>query len=317
MRATDMLRALKQVTLRIFKELTSVVVRWEVPSTLELPGDAVWVVERAGAPAGPFEMLYGELASATRAFRDDAIPMNMGPERRLYYRVRLLSATESMDIVYGHTAPWMVKNVVFGQTWGPMGKRDSDAPAAVREIRKRHYTVMTMRQAELMVVFREQWDREADQNQVSRAGSTYDFLSQPTGTDSAQGWYRPFLMYTTELKSRAQRGLTRAIMLHWPHPQSGDLLRSMIDGAIFRIDAVDAIEMYRHPTHYQCSVTQVSERHPVSQIPLPDAYKDLSPTPRRQFARATNLESYRESMVDGSMAYASLNAPSTYIVNDE
>lgn len=315
-RAAEILRALQAVEFRVYKELTSVMLEWEVPQTLALPEDAQWIVERAGAPAGPFEMILGELDVGTRAFRDDHIPLNQNQNSRVYYRLRLVSDSGGLDMVYGFTAPWLVENVVFGMTWGPMGKRDWEVPAAVKEIRKRHYTLMTMRQAELFVVFREAWDREVDHNQVSNAGSTYKFLSQPTGSDRVQRWYRPFLMYATELKAAAL-GPVGAQMLYWPHPQPGDVLRSLVDGAIFKIDFVNPIEMHRFPVHYECSVSQVSDLNAVSQIPLPPEYKELSPTPRRQFARASNLESYRESLTDGAMSHASIRRPSTYIVDDD
>ena len=343
----DRRRALSVPDLRVYREGLSVSVSWEfkdgvVPRQYVFPepepGDPEppelrWVVERSSSPGGPFRMAHPRLLPFdTRFFRDDDVLTQRTRTRALFYRLCLYRREDeaeewSLVQAFGYNADYHrtgAGTAIFGQTWGPAGKNTALAPGAVRGMRQAIDTLIRRRAGHVVLLYRPAWETGACPQCVNPMTGT----RRGTGdcnicleTKYAGGYHNPLVtlwvptsvaeqvvpLPTGQIDSHES---ARILMPYWPPVAPEDVLRTF-EGEFFLVSNVEHSPMYGHPTLCLTSISEAPGTHPLSRTPLPDWFREAAIGPRRQHGRAMNLEGFRASLVDGSMASAGPEPPQT------
>jgi hypothetical protein len=330
-------RSLGTVTLRAWRESDSVVLAWEHPDDdagsdpSDIPDDATWALERSSAPYGPWAPLRSDLARATRQYRDDDAPLARTNSRFVYYRLKWSSAGDASSRIFGYSPDWELPADLDpeldmpGVTWGPKGTAAADAPAAVREIRRRLTSTLRSRGASPCLIYRPDWLSPMDPGAVNPLTGTHrgDYGGMVNlKTPRVNGYARPFetIMVTgkTVVGIMERSGSTVSDMIedmavelpHWPHVQVLDKIR-IFDGTLFEVTGIEEKTLHDFSTGFFCNLVQLERTDPINKLPMPADFRQRALYPRRQGARSTTLEGYAKSLRQGSMKRASTLPPST------
>lgn len=334
--ASDLDRLTAFPDIRIEREGDSVGIFWKFADNVDpesFPVDFSWAIERSGSASGPFELVAVSIAGDVRFWRDDQVPRGRENSRRLYYRLRLESPGND-PIVYGYDPEWNrvhPDSLSYGLTWGGSGVRTEFAPPMIREIRQRVRMLMNYAGGEPVYLFREAWTHLSCSQCVDPLTGTHhsgagDYCRNCLGTGFEGGYYSPIETVFIPAAQAAQlvqiptgvtdlKEGTQVILPHWPHVFPRDRFRAL-DGRIFEAGPVNHPDMYGVPGLQMVVISQIDRDDPMNKIPMPEGFRQRSRGPRRQYARSMNLQSYAQSLAEGSMDRASHFPISDYQQDD-
>lgn len=285
----------------------------------------------SGSPGGPFDELYADLDIDYQDFRyRDDTRAQTSNTRYTYYLVEIRLKEDGKVLTYGWDRRWdratpVAEDERYGITWGPQGHSTVDSPAIIRELRQRFQMIIDRVQGVKTLMYRPAWTRKACPACTDpRTGSTTTSMglecSECYGTGFEGGFYSPMLterVPQTDTLQRAYNGVfhtdhqeqTQNLVPYWPRLEPGDILRDVANSKLWEVLGVYDGDLHQHAVMSQVVLTELPITHPLNSLPMPEKIRQMSSAPRRQYARATNLESYEDAKYHGVMAQASAQSP--------
>lgn len=283
-----------------------------------------WAIERSGSPSGPFKMLVTDLPLKSSVYRDASASVGLKSSRYMYYR--LLLVTKEITKVYGYDPirRRITAKGPNGITWGGPGTSLDFSPPQVKEIRNR-VDILMLHAGTPALIYRERWDEGACSRCVNPITGTH-IKSLTTclscyGTGFVGGFYPPMVSTLIRVGPSGNLRVTplgpvdlkdgeRVIMPAWPPIHVKDRVKTL-DGSAFSVASSMEFKLHGVPGMLMVTLVELPGNSPVNKLKLPTSALQISIAPRKQLARAMNLDSYARSLSSGSMYFGSFIPPDT------
>ena len=336
-RASDLDRIAGFPDIRIAREAQTVLLRWRFvgdQDPKDLTGNWTWEIERSGASNGPWRTIASRLPKAQRQFRDDTVVAGREETQHVFYRLIVVPDQDARR-VFGYRPEWdrtAEGEELHGLTWEELGVRTAYAPGVIREIRQRVQMLVDHYAGTPILVYREAWLEgtcPACTNQLTgtrTAGPGGDYCRACLGTGFQGGYYTPMRSRYIEAGGLvAPRKVAHGthdlvdeqtvVMPFWPLVEPRDLLRTA-DGRMYLAGPVNLTSKFGFPVLQQVLLSQKARTDPLSKIPMPADFAQTAAGPKRQYGRAMNLDSFAQSLAEGSMGRASFGIPDIFSSED-
>lgn len=313
------------IDLRVWREADAAVLQWTIPAgTSEvvgrpswIPEGSTWLLERSGSPFGPWYPVGNECSIEVRTCLDTDVPLARSESRFLFYRLGLKLNTDPVQVRYYGRDPQWTGGVPGGVTWGMGGTPSHLVPGDVRSARADMEYAYRCHVGTPALLYRPNWLSPIRPGNTNPNTGTISSYGKARGQNvRTRPWDHPVRTYvqTRDGAIQLQRIAGRVHdlpaqlsgeSLHWPPLQQNDVLR-LLNGRVFEVGGVAVNALLGHTISFALSLVPLPLTHAVSALPMPEGFREVALTPRRNTAHVTNVEAYTQAKQVGPMTRASI-----------